>query len=527
MKYGNTHSPNDHDGGLSDTQKAELRNLPSVDEIMGDPNLSSLEQSFPHDLILYSIRKALDEQRRSILRDTKSNDGEAAIKRSDMKGRSVVSSSSETSCDTLADALKEHLIVSSLKIMGRMASPSLKRVVNATGIVIHTNLGRSILPGCAVEAVKNVSSHYSALEYDVENRTRGSRHSHLEELVCYLTGAESAIAVNNNAAAVFLVLSEFAKGKKALVSRGELVEIGGSFRIPDIMALSDARMIEVGTTNKTRPSDYFDVIDDDVALVLKVHPSNYRIEGFTESVSAKDLRQKADDVNRRRREYVDTCTEPLLIYQDQGSGSLIDLRRFGFDHEPTVQEALKEGCDLVSFSGDKLLGGAQAGFIIGRKKLIDRLKKNPLVRALRLDKMTLSAMEATLRLYLDPEQAIREIPTLHMLTADAGSILEKAHRLRTSLEEAVDPDYASFEVINVIGKSGGGALPECEFDSYAVAVSFNRGNVQSCEDYLISGRDVPVIGRINKDRLLLDARTMLEEDHEETVMALREYFKRL
>ena len=267
-------------------------------------------------------------------------------------------------------------------------------MINATGIVVHTNLGRSPLADEAVSAVSDVARGYSTLEYDTDAMARGSRHDHVERLICTLTGAEAALAVNNNAAAVMMVLHEFARGHEAVVSRGELVEIGGSFRVPDIMELSQARMVEVGTTNKTHAVDYERAIGADTSMLLKVHPSNYRVVGFAESVSARDLRPLADAENARRTASGEPGAGELLVYEDQGSGAFLNLDAFGAYAEPTVAESLQAGCDLVSFSGDKLLGGPQAGIIVGAKRFIDRLKKNPYARAMRLDKMTLAALEA-------------------------------------------------------------------------------------------------------------------------------------
>ena len=354
---------------------------------------------------------------------------------------------------------------------------------------------------------------------------RGSRHAHCEKLICALTGAEAAIAVNNNAAAVMMVLSEFASGHRAVVSRGELVEIGGSFRIPDIMALSGADMVEIGTTNKTHARDYVRAIDDDTAMLLKVHPSNYRLIGFTENVAIDELRDIADETlaDRAARD----VRGDLLVYEDQGSGAFAALPFFGGYGEPTVAESLKQGADLVSFSGDKLLGGPQAGIIVGSKRHIDRLKANPLARVLRLDKMTIAALEATLRLYLDEERARREVPTLRMLSETADDLRPRAERLAAALRSALDPQDAAVDVVDEVSRAGGGALPMCDIPTCVVRVAFIRGDAQECERRLVCERDVPVIGRIKKDALLLDARTILDEDEEaEIVRALTEYFER-
>lgn len=465
-----------------------LRALPSVEEVLQQPSLKALAPLLPHRVLADCVRTSIDEQRRAI------REGGIA----------------ESGCASLAENARCRALVH--------LTPSLRRVINASGVVVHTNLGRSPLAPEAVDAVVDVARGYSTLEYDTAAQRRGSRHDHIEHLVCTLTGAEAAIAVNNNAAAVMMVLREFAAGHGAVVSRGELIEIGGSFRIPDIMALSDARMVEVGTTNKTRLADYAGAIDDDVSMLLKVHPSNYRLIGFTESTPLSELRSLADEVNAERAA-ADADATPLLVYEDQGSGSLLRLACFGAHAEPTVAESIKGGVDLVSFSGDKLLGGPQAGIIAGRADLIARLKKNPLARALRLDKMTLAALESTLRLYLDPEVALREIPTLRMLSEEAESVRRRAEQLAERLEKIEDLPCA-VEVVPEVARAGGGALPMCDIPTYAVKLDLADGLAQACETYLISGRTVPVIGRLKQDALLLDARTLRPDELEEVAEAV-------
>lgn len=346
------------------------------------------------------------------------------------------------------------------------------------------------------------------------------------------------MAVNNNAAAVLLVLTEFAKGHEAVVSRGQLVEIGGSFRIPDIMELSGARMVEVGTTNKTHPGDYARAITEDTAMLLKVHPSNYRMAGFTETVSIKELRAMADEENRLRaaeraerpaavRRVRDEREDAdLLVYEDQGSGALIRLTCFGEYAEPTVEESLREGCDLISFSGDKLLGGPQAGIIVGKKQLIDRLKANPLARAVRLDKMTLAALEETLRIYLEPERALAEIPTLRMLSATPEELRPRAEALAKAIVAALPADAADIDVVDEISRAGGGALPMCDIPTLAVRVSFRKGNALDCDRSLVSHRSTPIIGRLKKDALLFDVRTLVHDDEVDAIAAgLAAYFE--
>lgn len=474
-----------------------LRMLPQVEEMLQLPEVGALLSLAPRSVLADCVREAVDETRQEILAGTC---GQVDVR-------------------ALADAVRSRALAA--------ARPSLRRVVNATGIVVHTNLGRSPLADEAVRAVQDVARGYSTLEYDTDAMARGSRHDHVERLVCMLTGAEAALAVNNNAAAVMMVLHEFARGREAVVSRGELVEIGGSFRIPDIMELSQARMVEVGTTNKTHAADYERAIGAETSMVLKVHPSNYRVVGFTEGVAAGDLRALADAENARRAADGEPGAGELLVYEDQGSGAFLNLEAFGAYAEPTVAESLRAGCDLVSFSGDKLLGGPQAGIIVGAKRFIDRLKKNPYARAMRLDKMTLAALEATLRLYLDPAEALARIPALRMLSEPAESVRERAERLAAAIAEALPAHAARVDVVPDTARAGGGALPLCDIDSHAVRIAFLRGDAQGCETFLIARRDVPVVGRIKHDAVLLDARTVAEDELSEVVEAVRAYFEAL
>ena len=397
-------------------------------------------------------------------------------------------------------------------------------MVNASGVIVHTNLGRSPLAASAIEAVNDVIAGYSTLEYDTAAMARGSRHAHCEQLICALTGAQAAIAVNNNAAAVMMVLSQFAAGWEAVVSRGEEVEIGGSFRIPDIMAQSHAQMVEVGATNKTHASDYRRALGPQTAMLLKVHRSNFRLVGFTEEVGVAELAAIAAEENARR-----SADEPrVLVYEDQGSGAFIRLDCFGSYAEPAVRESLDAGADIVSFSGDKLLGGPQAGIIVGRRELIDQLKRNPLARALRLDKMTLAALEATLRLYLEPQRALREIPTLRMLATPASELLPRAQALLAALQKALPAGCARLELAEEVSRAGGGALPMCDIPSWAVSIAFERGSALECQRYMTSGRELPVVGRISREQLLLDVRTLLSaEEEREAVAAVAEYFAAL
>ena len=486
-----------------------LRTLPQVEELLRTECLAQLEAVLPRAVVVEAARTAISVARNRIL-------------------------------DGGSTSSKDAIALSAASIALQTAKPSLRRVINAAGVVIHTNLGRSVLPKSAVNAVEDVARGYSTLEYNTRSMERGSRHAHCEQLLRLATGAEAALAVNNNAAAVLLVLTEFAKGREAIVSRGELVEIGGSFRIPDIMELSGARMVEVGTTNKTHANDYATAISQNTGLLLKVHPSNYRMAGFTETVSLKELRKLADAENRLRSQEReaqleaagprglsdDACPDDLLIYEDQGSGTLLHLDCFGDYAEPTVGESLRNGCDLVSFSGDKLLGGPQAGIIVGRKDLIDRLKANPLARALRLDKMTIAALEETLRLYLDPERAKCEIPTIAMLTATPAELEPRAAALAKAIKSTAPKGSVNLEVVDEISRAGGGALPMCDIPTRAVRVEFLRGSALECERALIQHRKTPIIGRIKKDALLFDVRTLIDDEEIDMIaQALAEYLE--
>lgn len=538
----------------------KLRALPSVEEVLqalkDNSALCPEVQHLPHSLKADVIRKVIDVRRKAILglQSSNINDASVASVRSNAQSCTQAHHQPHTHAQFLCDTSLESILNEVIPLLELQARPSLRNVVNATGVIVHTNLGRSALATEAIQNVVKVSKGYSTLEYNTQTMERGSRHDHCEELICALTGAEAAIAVNNNAAAVMMVLHEFARGREAVISRGELIEIGGSFRIPDIMDFSQAHMVEVGTTNKTHLTDYERAITNETALLLKVHTSNYRLIGFTESVEAKELKKLANKINEQRQQakqhvfnaanaqssvdeaepqntnasYLGTNQNPVMVYEDLGSGLFIRPDWITADDEPTVAEAYAQGCDLVSFSGDKLLGGPQAGIIIGRKDLIDRLKKNPLARALRLDKMTLAALEATLRLYLDPKKAMASIPTLRMLCEDPKNVKHRAQKLKSLLEQSKASSIASFVITEEIARAGGGSLPMFDIPSYGVEVSFTSTgeghNAQSCMEYLVQKHPIPIIGRISHQKLIFDARTLIEEnDLEEIVSAVNAY----
>lgn len=383
-------------------------------------------------------------------------------------------------------------IIENITNKGKFAGNNrLKKVINGSGVIIHTNLGRSVLNKKVVEKIVEVAENYNNLEYDLETGKRGHRNSHVEELICKITGAEGALVVNNNAAAVIICLNEFAKDKSSIVSRGELVEIGGSFRIPDIMELSGSKLREVGTTNKTNFADYERAIDEETALILKVHRSNFKIMGFTDEVGNKDIARLGKE-------------RGIVTMEDLGSGVLVDFSKYGVVKEATVQESIASGIDIVTISGDKLLGGPQCGIILASAENIARLKRNQYLRAFRVDKLVLSALESTLKFYLDEREAIREIPTLRMITEDKSEVLKRAEKLQGLLKEK----EIFTEIIESRAKIGGGSMPEETVPSYALVFA---GNPLELERYFRTG-DINIIGRIAEDSFILDVKTIRDED---------------
>jgi L-seryl-tRNA(Ser) seleniumtransferase len=455
--------------------KSLLRTLPKVDELLKREDVAALVTLHGRTLTLEAIRDALNDTREAVL----------------------AGSLAEVAADVIAADAAARLEVRSRR--------SLRRVINATGIVVHTNLGRSPLADSAIDAVTEVARGYSTLEYDAESGERGSRHVHVEELICRLTGAEAAMAVNNNASAVLLGLAALARRKEAIVSRGQLVEIGGSFRIPDIMRESGAKMVEVGTTNKTHLRDYENAITPRTGLILKVHSSNYRVVGFTEEVPLEQLVALG-------------AKHGIPVFEDQGSGVLVDLAKYGLPGEPTIGAAVAAGADLVSASGDKLLGGPQAGILAGKREVIASLKKHPLARAVRLDKMTLAALEVTLRLYLDEDRLFAEVPTLRMLTMKPVEIWQRASRIANALRSACGDAY-EIETAADTSRAGGGALPMEDIPTTVVAIAPKRMSATALEERLRLG-DPHVITRIKDGRLLIDPRTLREDEETEIVDAL-------
>ncbi len=448
-------------------QQMLLRRLPAVDTVLRMSETDRIIAQYGSTQVTQQLRQLTDDWRKQIL------SGE-------LNG---------TAFDAQLAALHQQLTQRLL----RANRSSLRPVINATGIIIHTNLGRSLLPDVAREQINAVASAYSTLEVDVETGDRGSRYSHVVDLLTELTGAEDAIVVNNNAGAVLLVLGALAQGQQVIVSRGQLVEIGGSFRIPEVMEQSGCQLVEVGATNKTHLFDYERAIRPETAALLKVHTSNYRMVGFTQEVSSEDMVKLAHE-------------RGLLALEDLGSGVLINLEKLGHIHEPTVQEALQAGMDIVTFSGDKLLGGPQAGVIVGKADLIRRIRKHPLTRALRIDKLTLAGLEATLRLYRDEANAVHQIPTLRMLAATAEELMCKARQLQTELAELIG-DLAKVDAVDSVAQVGGGSLPGYEFPSAAVAIVPKEMSANSLEAALRLG-NAAVFSRIYREQVLLDVRTL-------------------
>jgi L-seryl-tRNA(Ser) seleniumtransferase len=444
-----------------------LRSIPQVDEVL---QWLTDVSGVPSSLVKKSVRQELELLRQNILAGRK-------VKKSDLSKK------------PLLERIRTRLQVS--------LEPNFKRVINATGVVIHTNLGRSILPLGARDALVQAGTRYSNLEFDLAAGKRGSRYSLVEDILCDLTGAEAALVVNNNAAAVLLVLDTLAKNREVIVSRGQLVEIGGSFRIPEVMAKSGAKLVEVGATNRTHLKDYAGAVNEETAMLLKVHASNFKMMGFTKEIPAEELVALAAENN-------------LLVMEDLGSGCLIDMSKHGLRKEPTVQETVKAGVDVVTFSGDKLLGGPQAGIIVGKQSIIDCIKNNQLNRALRIDKFTLAALENVLRLYYDHEKAIAEIPTLAMLSASPDVLGKRANRLARKIRKKL-ADRCTVSVMTVGSRVGGGALPEEDLESRAVVLEPHILTVNELERQLRFNQ-LPLIGRIEEDRFILDMRTVLDDE---------------
>jgi L-seryl-tRNA(Ser) seleniumtransferase len=454
-----------------------FRNLPSVNAILEAPAIQELEKDHAHDLIVAAIRQELDGVRQR-LGQGETIDGQA-------------------DAGVISSRVVERL--------GRELRPKLRRVINATGIVLHTNLGRAPVAEEAARAAYEAARGYLNLELDLTTGQRSSRQDAIREWVCRLTGAESATAVNNNAAATVIALRALCAGKEVIVSRGQLIEIGGSFRIPDIMAVSGATLREVGTTNITRLSDFEKAIGPNTAALMQIHTSNYRISGFTESVALADLVALGKRHN-------------LKVIDDIGSGAMLDFNRFGFEGEPVARDSIVAGADLVLFSGDKLLGGPQAGILAGKREWIQKIEKDPLMRAFRLDKMTLAALETTLRLYLNEDAALRDVPVLRLLGTPPAELQRRSEELAARLRDLAG--IGSAQPLEDIAFVGGGSLPDQKMTTWVVEVAARELDETTLAQRLRLG-DPAVMGRVRDGKLVLDVRTIFPEQVEPLIHAIQ------
>lgn len=449
------------------------RRIPKVDVVLKGEKIEKLQQQYGYEVVLQELQNQLQNLRDSIAGGITEGDLMELIEK-------------------LPDRV-ERAVCLSLDF-------HIRPVINGTGIILHTNLGRAPLNLRHLERGNQIGCGYSNLEFSLEKGCRGDRYGHLEEIICRVTGAQAALAVNNNAAAVLLALSVMTGGHEAIVSRGELVEVGGKFRIPDVMEQSGTRLVEVGTTNKTRLEDYEAAVTEETRAFLKVHTSNFKIIGFTEAVSTSELAE----LGRAHR---------IPVIEDLGSGLLIDLERFGLSHEPTVQEKIAQGADIVCFSGDKLLGGPQAGILAGKKEYIEKMKKHPLLRALRTDKLTISLLESVFMEYLNPDKAAESIPTLSMLCSTVECLQERAERLIKMLRErGIKADIA---IERSEAEAGGGTMPDVSLESRAVTIVPAHVTVETLRGKLYRGA-APVIGRISDDKFWIDVRTISDQELERT-----------
>lgn len=445
-----------------------LPNLPKIDKLIEHSVIFGLQNDYPRTIIVDEVREYIEILRTDII-----------------KGRVTAL----PGIDEIANDIARKMHVKYLF--------GVRRCVNGAGIILHTALGRAPFAGVARKQLMDAISNYCSLQIDLETGKRGNRNEHIEKLIKKLTGAEAALVVNNNAAATLLVLNTLAEGKEVIVSRGELVEIGGAFRIPDVMKRSGARLVEVGATNRTHLKDYSGAITDQTALLLKVHQSNFRIIGFTKQIQIDELTQLAHEKN-------------ILAFDDIGSGALIDLSKYGLPKEPLVQDSIKAGADVVCFSGDKLLGGPQCGIIAGKKEIIARIKNNQLMRALRCDKMTFVILEATLRLFLDEKKLLAEHPVMRMLTMDEEEIVKRCKRLKKNISPIVG-DKGTITIEKDESEIGSGSLAGCTLPTNVVAIQLNSINIEEFAKELRL-LPIPVIGRIKENKFIIDCRTVLDEE---------------
>ena len=468
----------------SKSSEAALRRLPAVDTILNEPDLKNSVTDMGRTVVVDSIRRAIDEARELLL--------------------------NKKIAETDEDSIRRKIIIDVKHRLEAISRPHYRRVINAMGIILHTALGRAVLSAQALQQIIDEISGYSLLQTDTETGKRSKRDSCIEGLLRQLTGAEAATVVNNNAAATSIVLNTVADGREVIVSRGQLVEIGGAFRLPDVMAFSGAKLVEVGATNKTHPHDYLNAITENTAAILRVHPSNYKIQGFSSEVSLDELVEIAH-------------AHGLVMIDDVGAGALIDFSQFGFEPEPTLSESIAKGADIVTSSADKMIGASQGGIILGRKKLIDAVRKNQFARIVRVGKLTLAALEATLKLFLDEAVALREVPTLKMLRRDASEIAKQAESMMIELKKSV----TGTEITTICGFSqlGSGSLPGQNLPTTLVAL---KPEIMSAELLAQKLRQysTPIFTRIQNDQVLIDPRTLLSEDDKIIIEALIEIFSR-
>jgi L-seryl-tRNA(Ser) seleniumtransferase len=462
-------------------KKVLFREIPAVDQLLGSPRIRKTLSHTPRALVLRAIHEVLDEIRLTIA------------------NASVVDELFDLSSNTVIDRILERI--------STLCKPSLRHVINATGVIVHTNLGRSLLSKSVIRRLSDLAGCYSNLEYDLYAGTRGSRYVHVEDILKELTGADAAMVVNNNAAAVLIALNTLAKDKEVVIARSELVEIGGSFRIPEVMRKSGALMFEVGTTNKTTVKDYEAAIDARTALLLKVHKSNFQIVGFSEEVDLAELVL----LGKKRG---------LPVMEDLGSGCLIDFSKYGLKGEPTVQDSIAKGADIVTFSGDKMLGGPQCGIILGKKEIISAIRQNQLARALRVDKLTILSLQETLHLYRDKKSAIRHIPTLRMICESYAHVYRKAKKL-LEMVGRLGRGAISIDLRDGVSRVGGGAMPLEEIKSCLISVSSKTYTASKIERFFRSF-DPPIIIRVEKNIALLDMRTIQEKELRTVAKAIRE-----
>lgn len=468
---------------MSMDKQEQFRKIPSVEAVLKDPRLQCFTDQLPRGILRKAARTAAAEVREALQAGTIQEDDEASLRR-EVVDRAV---------GEVREALK----------------PQYQKVINATGIILHTGLGRAVLPPAALQHIADDLSGYSLLQMDLDTGRRGSRDARVQWLLQELTGAEAATVVNNNAAATSLVLNTIAPGKEVIVSRGQLVEIGGSFRLPEVMAASGATLVEVGTTNKTHPRDYERAITENTAAIMRVHPSNYRISGFTSEVPLGTLVDLAH-------------SHDILLYDDLGAGPLIDVSRFGFEREPTLDESVKAGADLVSCSADKLIGGPQGGIILGRSRWIRAVRKNPIARIVRAGKLTLAALEATLPLFLDRERAIREVPTLQMLARSETEISEQAERIAGQLRERRVP--ADVSLAKGYSQMGSGSLPTQDLPTRLVVVVPTTLSPHELS-HRLRLHSPAVFTRLKRERILMDPRTVRPDEESTLLEALVQLMK--